>query len=181
MKYKQLTVNEIASINTLHYSSKDKWGHIQYLDTGSVTHGIISELKQLNPNIEKVPSRARRKVKPGSIVYSMVRPNQEHYALLENPPENLLVSTGFCVIDAKTTIVDPKYLYYALTTSKATAGFQSLAEQRVSTYPTLSVADISSYEIKLPLLAEQKAVVKVLSTLDKKIELNNRINDYLVA
>ena len=111
----------------------------------------------------------------------MVRPNQEHYAFLDNPPTDMLVSTGFSVIDAKTELVSPGYLYYSLTTAEATEHFQSLAEQCVSTYPTLGVGDLSAYEIVLPSLDIQRAIERILGDLDDKIKLNSQLNDYLAA
>lgn len=179
MGCKRQPLSAIADINAEQYSSKEKWPHIQYLDTGNVTHGRISALQQLVPGIDKVPGRARRKVKDGSIVYSMVRPNQKHYALLESPPTDMLVSTGFAVIDAKRNIVLPQYLYYALIRPEITAYFQALAEQAVSTYPTLAKDDLAQFEIKVPSLDEQRAVSSLLASLDRKIEVNHCINDYL--
>lgn len=179
MDSKVVRVGDIATINSSQYSPKEKWSHIQYLDTGSVTKGSISDLQQLDPAVDKIPSRARRKVFDKSIVYSMVRPNQEHYAFLDNPPTDMLVSTGFSVIDAKTELVSPGYLYYSLTTAKATEHFQSLAEQCVSTYPTLGVGDLSAYEIVLPSLDIQRAIERILGDLDDKIKLNSQLNDYL--
>ena len=35
--------------------------------------------------------------------------------------------------------------------------------------------------IKLPLLSEQKKIAKILSDLDKKIEINNKINHNLMV
>lgn len=179
MGSKVVRVGDIATINSSQYSPKEKWSHIQYLDTGSVTKGSISDLQQLDPAVDKIPSRARRKVFDKSIVYSMVRPNQEHYAFLDNPPTDMLVSTGFSVIDAKTELVSPGYLYYSLTTAEATEHFQSLAEQCVSTYPTLGVGDLSAYEIVLPSLDIQRAIERILGDLDDKIKLNSQLNDYL--
>lgn len=179
MGSKVVRVGDIATINSSQYSPKEKWSHIQYLDTGSVTKGSISDLQQLDPAVDKIPSRARRKVFDKSIVYSMVRPNQEHYAFLDNPPTDMLVSTGFSVIDAKTELVSPGYLYYSLTTAEATEHFQSLAEQCVSTYPTLGVGDLSAYEIALPSLDIQRAIERILGDLDDKIKLNSQLNDYL--
>ena len=181
MSSKVVRVGDIATINSSQYSSKEKWSHIQYLDTGSATKGSISNLQQLDPAIDKIPSRARRKVFDKSIVYSMVRPSQEHYALLDKPPADMLVSTGFSVIDAKTELVSPGYLYYSLTTAEATEHFQSLAEQSVSTYPTLGVGDLSAYEIVLPDFDTQRAIERILGALDDKIKLNSQLNDYLAA
>lgn len=175
----RVTLGDICDINTSQYSTKEAWPRIQYLDTGNVTRGVISELQQLDPLIDKVPSRARRKVKPNSIVYSMVRPNQGHYALLKNPPVDMLVSTGFSVINADESQVLPSYLYYALTTKGATEGFQALAEQSVSTYPTLSSADLLAFEVVLPPLKCQQQVAAVLERIDEKIAVNAQLNGYL--
>lgn len=175
----RVTLSEICDINASQYSTKEAWPRIQYLDTGNVTRGVIFELQQLDPLIDKVPSRARRKVKPNSIVYSMVRPNQGHYALLKNPPIDMLVSTGFSVIDADKSQVLPSYLYYALTTKGATEGFQALAEQRVSTYPTLSSADLLAFEVILPPLKYQQQVAAVLERIDEKMAVNAKLNGYL--
>ena len=177
----RVTLGDICDINTSQYSTKEAWPRIQYLDSGYVTRGVISELQQLDPLIDKVPSRARRKVKPNSIVYSMVRPNQGHYALLKNPPVDMLVSTGFSVINADESQVLPSYLYYALTTKGATEGFQALAEQSVSTYPTLSSADLLAFEVVLPPLKCQQQVAAVLERIDEKIAVNAQLNGYLAA
>lgn len=180
MKCNYVAIGEIASINSSLYSFKDNWESVIYLDTGSVVRNSISELKRFRPKFDKVPSRARRKVRNNSIVISMVRPNQEHFALLKNPPHNMLVSTGFSVIDADMEKVSPGFLYYALTTKAATNYFQSLAEQSVSTYPTLSVSDLSAYIIQLPAIITQRKIEKILVDLDSKISVNNQINDYLL-
>lgn len=179
MVYNSLPISDIASINERQYSSKEQWPTIQYLDTGNATKGKIGTLQLFHSAIDKIPSRARRKVKDSSIIYSMVRPNQQHYALLENPPENMLVSTGFSVIDVDESKVLPRYLYYALTRNEVTNYFQALSEQSVSTYPTLEVNDLASFEICLPSIDIQEQISSILGILDEKIALNNRINDYL--
>ena len=81
---------------------------IKYLDTGNITRNKIESIQCLDPTKDTIPSRARRCVIEGDIVYSTVRPNQEHYGFLVNPPTDLIVSTGFCVITANWSV----YRYY---------------------------------------------------------------------
>ena len=181
MGSKLVSVGEVAAINSGQYSKSECWDRIQYLDTGSITRGMISSLQQLDPRLDKVPSRARRKVRDKSILLSMVRPNQEHYGILDNPPKDMLASTGFSVIDADEKLVDPSYLYYALTTKEATAKLQALAEQSASTYPTLSGADLASFEIPLLAFDLQRKIGGILSCFDRKIDINSRLNGYLAA
>ena len=78
--------------------NNENWEYVNYLDTGSITANKIDDIQWIDLSIDKLPSRARRKVQDGNIVYSTVRPNQLHYGLIKNQPKNFLVSTGFTVI-----------------------------------------------------------------------------------
>ncbi len=50
-----------------------------------------------------------------------------------------------------------------------------------SSQPLLTQGILNSIEVKLPSLHEQKVIAKILSSLDKKINLNNQINQNLEA
>lgn len=87
-------------------------------------------------------------------------------------------STEYIVFRAKNNISDPYFIYYLITSSlirepaiKSMVG--SSGRQRVQTDV---VANLS---INLPPLATQQKIAKILSSLDDKIELNNKINDNL--
>lgn len=109
-------LSEIAEINPDTYSLKENWDCINYLDTSSITKGVLSEIQTIHPNEEKLPSRARRKIKANDIVYSTVRPNQLHYGIIGNPLINMLASTGFAVIRSKYHYISSSYIYHFLTT-----------------------------------------------------------------
>ena len=87
-------------------------------------------------------------------------------------------STEYIVFRAKNNISDPYFIYYLITSSlirepaiKSMVG--SSGRQRVQTDV---VANLS---INLPPLATQQKIATILSSLDDKIELNNKINDNL--
>ncbi len=128
---------------------------------------------------EKLPSRAKRKVKCNSIVYSTVRPNQLHYGIIKEQPENFLVSTGFIVIDVDYNVANPDYIYYRLTQQEITEHLQAIGEQSVSAYPSIKPSDIEDLEIYLPSLEEQDKIVSILSAIDMKISNNSAINNNL--
>ena len=174
-----IRLGELVSINKRSYNPRKNWGFINYLDTGNITENIIDEIKFLEPNIDKIPSRARRIVEENDIIFSTVRPNQRHYGLIEVPLENMLVSTGFAVLTPKESIVDSKYLYYYLTQDNIIKLLHSIAEQSTSAYPSIRPIDLQNLEIVLPCMNIQRQVANTLSCLDKKIELNNKINENL--
>jgi type I restriction enzyme S subunit len=119
---------------------------IQYLDTSSLTEGNIESLQILK--LIEAPSRAKRLVKHNDILISTVRPNQKHYGIVKNPIENLVVSTGFCVIACEK--IDPHFIYILLTSQEMTEYLHSIAEGSTSTYPSLKPSDIEAMEFQLP-------------------------------
>lgn len=150
---------------------------ILYLDTGSITENRIEKLQEFS--ISKAPSRAKRLVEENDIIYSSVRPNQLHYGFIKNPKDNLVVSTGFVVISCDKEKIQPKYLFYYLSSDNSTEYLHSIAEASTSAYPSLKPSDIEALEIYLPPLPEQKSIAEVLSSLDDKIDLLHRQNKIL--
>jgi type I restriction enzyme S subunit len=87
-------------------------------------------------------------VKHNDILISLVRPNQKHYGVIKNPPPNLVVSTGFCVLTCKN--INHHYLYLFLTSNEMTEFLHSIAEGSTSAYPALIPSDIARLELKRP-------------------------------
>ena len=172
-------LGDCVTINDSTYSPKEEYPFINYLDTGNITSNRISEIQFLHVGSDVVPSRARRKVQPGDIVYSTVRPIQRHYGLLKEVPENFLVSTGFCVIRGNPRIAETDFIYWFLTQNSVIEQLNTIAEQSTSAYPSIKPTDIEKLGIELPPLTEQRAIAHILGTLDDKIELNRRMNKTL--
>ncbi len=180
-EWRKVALGECAIINDETYSPREAWPTISYLDTGNVTENRISEIQVLVPGRDKVPSRARRKVQPGSVVYSTVRPNQKHFGLLKNIPENFLASTGFAVLRGKDGLADTGFLYWFLAQDHVVDYLHTIAENSTSAYPSIRPSDLERLTISLPPLDEQRAIAHILGTLDDKIELNLRMNETLEA
>ena len=177
--WETIRLDKIVSTNQSTYSPKEDWQFVNYLDTGNITMNRVDEIQYINTSTDKLPSRARRKVKFNSIIYSTVRPNQLHYGIIKEQPDNFLVSTGFAVIDVDFEQTVPDYIYYVLTQKEVTEHLQSIAEQSVSAYPSIKPLDIENLEILLPDRKTQEKIVAILSSIDKKIKQNNEINNNL--
>jgi len=175
-----IKIADIALLNQNTLNKSDRFDQIIYLDTGSITKNVISSTQKLNPNAEIIPSRAKRKVKNGTIIYSTVRPILEHYGILKDPPDNFIVSTGFTVIDIEDESVDPKFVFYLLTQQYVTNHLQSIAENSVSSYPSINPLDIANLQFEIPTSkAEQIRISNVLSVLDEKITNNKSVIEQL--
>ena len=175
-----MKISEFCLLNGTSLKKNEGEGGYLYLDTANITNGVVDSFQKYSSYAD-LPSRARRKVANNSIVYSTVRPNQQHFGIITNPPDNLIVSTGFCVIDVDEKIANPRYVYYYLSQDSITKKLHAIAEQATTAYPSIKAKDLGDLEIELPDLDRQNEVAKILSSLDEKIVLNSAINDNLFA
>ena len=173
-EWKTYRLGEIVATNKKSIGRSYPFSMIKYLDTGSITRNHIESLQEYK--LSEAPSRAKRLVQDGDIIYSAVRPNQLHYGYISKFPENLVVSTGFIVISCNKDYIEPKFLYYLLTQQEMTDYLHSIADASTSAYPSLKSSDIENLEISLPGLAEQRRIAGILGAIDDKIENNRRIN-----
>lgn len=166
------SIYEVCDLNKSNYSIKEKWEYINYLDTANITNNKIDNIQKIDCENEKVPSRAKRKVKRDSIVYSTVRPNQLHYGIIKNPIENMIVSTGFVVLDGKIDFIKNDIIYYWLIQDNNTELLQSIGETSTSTYPSIKPSDIGTMKLALP----PKEIIK---NLEEKFDKINVLIDEL--
>lgn len=176
MDYEIVKLKEIADFNKESIGKNSDYDFINYLDTANITNGAIDTIVKME--INESPSRAKRIVHKNDIVYSTVRPNLCHYGILDAPVDNMIVSTGFTVISCKDN-VNPYYVYNYLTQNDITSQLHLIAENSTSAYPSIKPSDLENIEIKLPKLKIQNKISKILTDIDKKIKLNNEINNNL--
>lgn len=169
---------QIAQVNPETYSPKEAWETISYIDTSSLTNNECDSVQAIKPSEEKLPSRARRKVKRGDVLYSTVRPNQKHYGLLENVPHDALASTAFAVI--RTESKWSPLVYLALTESSVTEALQQLAETSTSTIPSIRPSDLGEIEVALPSDAEGEYLDSQIRLCYRLFAANSLENNRLV-
>ena len=174
---RKIQIKEIFNSNQENIKLSN-YDFINYLDTSSITMNHVDNIQKLSVGKDTIPSRAKRVIKKDTIVYSSVRPNLKHYGIIRNPLNNMVVSTGFITLDIKDkTKNDANYMYYNLTQDKYTDYLYTIACNNVSSYPSINPSDIEDMEIEIETdINKQKEIAKLFVDIDKKIELNNKIN-----
>lgn len=128
---------------------------INYIDIGNVsaTTGIEATTQLL---FADAPSRARRIVQDGDVIISTVRTYLQAIAPIENPAENLIVSTGFAVIRPIPEKLAPAFCKYSLRESS----FLAEVEKRSVgvSYPAINSSDLGAIFIKVPTASSQYEV-----------------------
>ena len=113
------------------------------------------------------PSRARRIVRDGDVIVSTVRTYLEAIASIDNPPENLVVSTGFIVIRPN------QYLYkgFASYCLRAKGFIKEVIARSVGvSYPAINSSDLVNISIPSLEYCEQMEITNFLDSQTAKID-----------
>lgn len=143
-----------------------KEAEIQYIDIGSVS--AVDGISHIETMIFKdAPSRARRIVKDGDVIVSTVRTYLEAIAPIDNPPENLIVSTGFAVIRPN------QYLYkgFAAYCLRAKGFIKEVVARSVGvSYPAINSSELVNITIPSIEFSEQIRIANFLDHETAKID-----------
>ena len=165
----ETSLGSVISINPSSIGKNYPFAEIEYIDISSVGSGVL--LGTTSYNIIDAPSRAKRLVSDGDTILSTVRPNRRSFLFIKNPPENVVVSTGFAVLRASEKI-NSKFLYYVVTNQSFTDYLTVNAKG--AAYPAVDTDTIARITIYLPDLSIQYKIASILSAYDDLIENNNR-------
>ena len=179
--WERRSLGDITSTNQGTYSKGGLPNEINYIDISSVDRGRVLSKQRLPA--PQAPGRARRKVRDGDIIWSNVRPNLRAYALLLEPDESDVVSTGFTVLSAKK--VPFTWLYGAVTTEQFV---QHLVNHATGVgYPAVRADDYSRAVLPVPpttLLAHFHESVepslRLVSNMDAQNSKLDEVRDLLL-
>lgn len=88
--------------------------------------------------------------------------------------EKCVLGKGACYINCNPEIVESSYLYYQLQSPHFKSYIHLMSTG--STIKHISLKTMRDYVFELPSLEDQRRIASILSSLDRKIELNNKIN-----
>ena len=149
---------------------------LQYVDIGNVdSSGTIHEIA--THRFADAPSRARRRVRDGDVIISCVRTYLQAISPIQDPPDNLIVSTGFAVVRPRRGVLDAAFAKYALRES----AFLAEVEMRSVgvSYPAINASDLGDIPVYLPPPKGQRAIADYLdretARLDALVAAKERV------
>jgi type I restriction enzyme S subunit len=141
--WERKTLSEVSNINQRNVANGFD-GEIEYIDIASVTRNSVDSTTTYE--FRNAPGRARRIVSHGDIIWSCVRPNRRSHAVIWQPAENLIASTGFVVLSPKT--LPTSFLYQAVTTDAFVGYLENHAKG--AAYPAVVSGDFERAMILVP-------------------------------
>ena len=141
----------------------------QYIDLESVVKGQLIKVNYLKK--EDAPSRAQRVLSKWDILYQCVRPYQlNNFLVRDNSSTQRVASTGYAQIRTNN---NPDFFFQLLHTQKFTG--RVINRCTGTNYPAINSTDLSEIEINIPEIKEQEKIGRMLSLIDQRIAIQNRL------
>lgn len=145
---------------------------IEYIDISSIDNVSNIVVETTKYEVSNAPSRAQQCVKNGDILVSTVRPVNRNIAVVTKDLQNLVASTGFCVLRPK-----DGYREYLLSIVKSDAYTESMCDKASGgLYPAVNNSDVLSYVIHIPDIQLSQKISVIYQQADKsEFELRKSI------
>ena len=182
MKMRMTQLKTIADIQTGPFGSQ--LHKEDYVETGIpiVTVEHLGNRVFTEQNLPRVSDSDKARLikytlSTGDIVFSRVG-SVDRCSYVDKSHDGWMFS-GRCLRVRPTELVDSLYLYYYFCLEETKQFVRNIAVG--ATMPSINTKLLGEVEIALPNLNNQKRIAAVLSSLDDKIENNQKLNDNLAA
>lgn len=170
-------MSEIADIQTGPFGSQLHKEDYVEIGTPIVTVEHLGNRIFTEQNLPKVSDEDKRRLnkyilRKGDIVFSRVG-SVDRCSYVDKSHDGWMFS-GRCLRVRPQSSVDSLFLYYFFCLESTKQYIRNIAVG--ATMPSINTKLLGEIEIRLPSLSRQKEVSQILSGLDDKIELNQKIN-----
>lgn len=164
--WRRMKVDELVEVDPENLSAGTESTLLfNYVSLEDVSGGRLNSWSEMM--FRSAPSRARRVVREGDVLFGTVRPNLQSHCMVPRITGNWVASTGFAVLRAKDG-VDSRFVFHQLFTADV-SGQIDLALTG-SNYPAISNREVRRLAISVPSSKEQHAIAEVLTDMDVEIE-----------
>ena len=142
-----------------------------YIDIGSIDNAnqeLSSEENIIDS--DKAPSRARKIVKKGDIIYSTVRPYLHNMCIIDHDFTNEpIASTGFAVMTCHTDYLN-KFLFLYMMSPDFDSYANSTDNAKGVAYPAINDNKLYKALIPVPPVSEQKRIIEKYSSVKPYVQ-----------
>ena len=136
---------------------------IKYIDISSIDNQRNIMTGYTEYILSEAPSRAQQHIIEGDILISTVRPNLRNVAMTTYTDDNLVASSGFCVLRASKCL--PSYLMAIVCSDEFTGAMSRVVTG--ANYPAIKDSDVLSYVVSVPPMGKQLEFEAFTTQIDK--------------
>ena len=177
MEWKEVRLGEVADVQTGPFGSQLHKENYVNKGTPIVTVEHLGNKWFTSQNLPMVSDEDKLRLakycsQEGDVIFSRVG-SVDRCSFVSKEYSGWLFS-GRCLRVRPRSGINPEYLYYFLTNEGTKQYIRNIAVG--ATMPSINTKLLNEVPITMPSLADQRRIASILSSLDRKIELNNKIN-----
>lgn len=157
--WKEVSLGEICEKTETVDPRKAPQEKFDYVDVSSVSNETFTIQETQRLLGVDAPSRARRKIRSGDILFATIRPTLQRIAQVPEHLDGQVCSTGYIVLRPKPAL-DARFLMHSLFRPDFMESMETL--QSGASYPAVTDKQVRAQKIPLPPLEEQRRIVAVL-------------------
>ena len=177
MEWKEVRLGDVADVQTGPFGSQLHKDNYVNKGTPIVTVEHLGNKWFTSQNLPMVSDEDKLRLakycsQEGDVIFSRVG-SVDRCSYVSKEYSGWLFS-GRCLRVRPRSGINSEYLYYFLTNEGTKQYIRNIAVG--ATMPSINTKLLNEVPIKIPSLEDQHRIASVLSSLDRKIELNNKIN-----
>lgn len=177
MEWKKVRLGEVADVQTGPFGSQLHKENYVNKGTPIVTVEHLGNKWFTSQNLPMVSDEDKLRLakycsQEGDVIFSRVG-SVDRCSYVSKEYSGWLFS-GRCLRVRPRSGINPEYLYYFLTNEGTKQYIRNIAVG--ATMPSINTKLLNEVPITIPSLETQRRIASILSSLDRKIELNNKIN-----
>lgn len=177
MEWKEVRLGDIADVQTGPFGSQLHKENYVNKGTPIVTVEHLGNKWFTSQNLPMVSDEDKLRLakycsQEGDVIFSRVG-SVDRCSYVSKEYSGWLFS-GRCLRVRPRSGINPEYLYYFLTNEGTKQYIRNIAVG--ATMPSINTKLLNEVPITIPSLDDQRRIASILSSLDRKIELNNKIN-----
>lgn len=175
-KWQECTIGDLCNTISDTYKGKDEF--VVLVNTSDVLDGKV--LNHSTVKNENLKGQFKKTFKQNDILYSEIRPANKRFAFIDfHDTSNYIASTKLMILRHNDNVL-PEFLFALLKSNFVIAELQHLAETRSGTFPQITFSsELAPMKVNLPDKKTQKQIVSILLSIEKKMNINEEINDNL--
>lgn len=176
VEWKECTIGDLCSTISETYKGINE--SVILVNTSDVLDGKILNHRLVKNR--KLKGQFKKTFRKNDILYSEIRPENKRFAFVDfDNTSNYIASTKLMVLRHNDAVL-PEFLFLLLKSNNIIKELQHLAETRSGTFPQITFSsELAPMKVRIPNKRTQHQVISLISSIEKKIDINEKINNNL--